>query len=146
MSLQLERSAQAAYLTGKDEESSELWERAYHGWVEDGDPARAARCAFWLAYGLLMRGERTLGGGWLARAGRMLDESGFGSGSDCGERGYLMLPVAMGHVERQDYAGACAVAAVVAELGRRIDDRDLMAMGQQIVGRALIRQGRDAEG
>ena len=39
-----------------------------------GDAERAARCAFWLGFGLLLEGERRAGGGWLARAQRLLDE------------------------------------------------------------------------
>ena len=37
-----------------------------------GDPARAARCAFWLAFGLLNAGELARGGGWVDRAQRLL--------------------------------------------------------------------------
>jgi len=34
---------------------------------------RAVRCAFWLAYALLNKGELARGGGWLARARRLLE-------------------------------------------------------------------------
>ena len=43
--------------------------------LDRGDPVRAARCAFWLAFHLLIRGESARGGGWLARARRLLDEA-----------------------------------------------------------------------
>jgi hypothetical protein len=49
----LERLAVAAYLVGRDEDSVEAWTRAHHECAGRGDAARAARCAFWLAFCLL---------------------------------------------------------------------------------------------
>jgi hypothetical protein len=71
----LERLGVAAFLPGRDDESDQAWERAHRDWLGAGNLIRAARCAFWLAYGVLDGGETTRGGGWLARAGRLLDES-----------------------------------------------------------------------
>jgi 2-polyprenyl-6-methoxyphenol hydroxylase-like FAD-dependent oxidoreductase len=53
------------------------------GW---GGAERAARCVFWLAFGLLSRGERARSGGWLTRAQRLLDDAQL----DCVEQGYLL--------------------------------------------------------
>ena len=55
-----------------------------------GDPRRAARCAFWLAFHLGSRGELAQAGGWFARANRLLEHEP----PDCAERGYLLLPLA----------------------------------------------------
>src|SRR5215216_1499409 len=71
----LERLAVAAYLVGADGESDDAWLRAHHECLRLGDVVRAARCAGWLAQGLLLRGEMARGGGWLARAQRLLDEA-----------------------------------------------------------------------
>ena len=49
------------------------------------------RCAFWLAYGLLDRGEVGRAGGWLAKAADLLEEHRV----DGAERGYLILPQAI---------------------------------------------------
>jgi hypothetical protein len=65
----LQRLAVAAYLVGRDDESAELWERLHRELLCDGQVERAARSAFWLAFGLLNRGEAALGCGWIARAG-----------------------------------------------------------------------------
>ncbi len=65
----LERWAIAAHLVGADGESADIWTRAHREWARRDDTARAARCAFWLAFQLLNRGEPARGGGWLARAG-----------------------------------------------------------------------------
>ena len=71
----LERLATAAYLVGRDDESAELWARAHHELLGRGETGRAARCAFWLAFGLLNRGESARGGGWVARARRVLADA-----------------------------------------------------------------------
>ena len=43
-------------------------ERAYHAHCAAGQPLRAARCAFWLGFRVLMRGEMGRASGWFARA------------------------------------------------------------------------------
>ncbi len=70
----LERLAMAAYLVGRDADSADAWARAHHEFLSRGEAERAARCAFWLAFGLLDRGELARGSGWLARARRLLDD------------------------------------------------------------------------
>ena len=87
----LERLATAAYLVGRDDDSADVWTRAHHACLRRGSVERAARCAFWLAFGLLLKGELARGGGWLARARRLLDDGQ----QDCVEQGYLLCPVAL---------------------------------------------------
>jgi hypothetical protein len=53
----LERLAVAAHLVGQDAVSIEGWERAHHEHLGRGQRAPAVRCAFWLAFELLIRGE-----------------------------------------------------------------------------------------
>jgi hypothetical protein len=79
----LERLATAAYLAGRDDDGAGISARAYHEWLHLGDALRAARCAFWLGFTLLHRGEFARGGGWLARAWRLLDDGHL----DCVEQG-----------------------------------------------------------
>jgi DNA-binding CsgD family transcriptional regulator len=138
----LERIATAAYLLGKESESSDRWAGAYHGYLSLRDVERAARCAFWLAFGLLEKGETARGGGWLARATRLLDDGG----RDCVERGYLLLPVALDQVGRGDAAAAYTSFAQAAAIGDRFDDRDLATLARHGQGRALIRRGEVARG
>lgn len=96
----LERLAEAAYLVGRDDESDHAWARAHHECLRLGFMVRAARCAGSLARGLLLRGEMALGGGWLARAQRLLDEEQHNGV----ERGYLLLPVALQSFEEDPAA------------------------------------------
>jgi len=70
----LELLALAAHLVGRDVDSADTWARAHQAFVNQGDPERASRCAFWLAFWLMIQGERARSGGWLARARRLLDD------------------------------------------------------------------------
>ena len=138
----LERLATAAYLLGRDDDSAELWERAHHELLSGGDAERAARCAFWLAVGLLDRGEIAPGSGWIARASRLLDEGQH----DCVEQGYLLLPVARQRVLEGDCTTAYAISSQAAEIGERFGDLDLVTLARSVQGRALIGQEKTAEG
>lgn len=137
----LERLAMAAYLVGADADSDDVWLRAHHECLRLGDVVRAARCAGWLAQGLLLRGEMARGGGWLARAQRLLDEARH----DGVERGYLLLPVALQSFG-QDPAAAHAAFERAASIGVRFGDEDLTAYSRTGQGRALIRMGETADG
>jgi DNA-binding CsgD family transcriptional regulator len=138
----LERLATSAYLTGRDAESTDTWTRAHQAWQQRGDLERAVHAAFWLGFGLVQRGEMAQGGGWLARASRLVEEHGL----DSAECGYLLVPqglMAMGEgqpdaaLERFDEAGS---------LARRFGDRDLAALGLLGRGQALMQLGRKSEG
>ena len=137
----LERLAVAAYLVGADTDSEAAWLRAHHECLRLGFVVRAARCAGWLAQGLLLRGEMARGGGWLARAQRLLDEAHH----DGVERGYLLLPVAIQCFEG-DPAAAHAAFERAASIGVRFGDEDLTAYSRTGQGRALIRMGETANG
>ncbi len=138
----LERLALAAYLAGRDDDGADISARAYHEWLGLGDAPRAARCAFWLGFTLLHRGEFARGGGWLARAGRLLDDGRL----DCAERGYLLLPTALQSMAGGDAAAACATFGRAAEIGGRFGDPDLQTLAGLGRGQALIRLAETAEG
>ena len=138
----LEQLATAAYLLGKDVESSDIWARAHQQFLSKGDVDRAVRCAFWLAFGLLDRGEQARAGGWLSRARRLLDDGP----RDCVEQGYLLLPVAFECINRGDLSGAVSRYARAEQIGERFGERDLVALARHARGRSLIRMGQTHEG
>lgn len=138
----LERLAAAAYLIGDDAASADAWAGAHQGFLAAGDMERAALCAFRLAAILMDRGEIARGGGWLARARRVLDEGA----RDCAALGYLMLPDALASLGRGDDTAAYEGFGRAAEVGARFGDTDLVALARHGQGRALIRLGRVAEG
>lgn len=136
----LEGLATAAYLIGHADEYVMLLERAHRASLEAGDPARAARHAFWAAFELLLRGEAGPATGWLGRARRLV------KGRDCVEQGYLLLPVAERRLAEERGADAFAAAMEAASIGERFDDADLIACARHLQGRALVEQGRVEDG
>jgi DNA-binding CsgD family transcriptional regulator len=138
----LERLAVAAYLVGRDDDGADISARAYHELLHLGDAPRAARCAFWLGFTLLHRGELARGGGWLARARRLLDDGHL----DCVEQGYLLLPAALQSMAGGDAATACATFGQAADIGGRFRDPDLETLARLGRGQALIRLAATAEG
>jgi DNA-binding NarL/FixJ family response regulator len=138
----LELLAKAAYLVGRDADRDEVLARAHREWLRLGGAERAARCAFWLAFGLLNRGELARGGGWLARARRLLDDGQL----DCVEQGYLLIPLALQRFAEGDTAAAYATFGQAAKIGDRFGDRDLATLARAGRGQALLRLGETAEG
>jgi DNA-binding CsgD family transcriptional regulator len=136
----LERLALAAYLVGRDEAWARATERAHQAWSDRGDADRAARCAFWLGLGLLLRGEVAQANGWFGRGRRLV------AGLDCPARGYLLVPVAIEALARGAVADAHARYEEVAEIAERFDDTDLLAIGMLGRGEAMIASGNTSGG
>lgn len=138
----LELLAIAAYLVGRDDPCEEAWTRAYHGCLALGETTRAARCAFWLGWGLFYKGQMAQCGGWFGRAQGLVDEHG----RDCVERGLLLVPEAVKQLFGGDPAASLATFAEAGEVGARFADHDLGAFSRLGRGQALIRLGRLADG
>jgi DNA-binding CsgD family transcriptional regulator/tetratricopeptide (TPR) repeat protein len=137
----LELLATAAYMLGRPDDLSGL-ERAYHLYLDAGEPLRAARCAGWAGTHLALRGELGRATGWLGRAQRLVERDG----RDCVERGYLLFPRMFEQEATGDYEAAAATAAHAAEIGERFGDADLFALAAQSRGILLVGLGRVAEG
>jgi DNA-binding NarL/FixJ family response regulator len=138
----LELLAAAGYLLGHVDECRQALERAHRAYVAAGDPRRAARCVFWVAFTLLLEGNLAPASGWLARAHRLLEPVQ----GECAEHGLLMLPAILQASMTDDYASAEIAAARAAEIGARVGDSDLLTMGLHFQGRALVKEGRLREG
>ena len=138
----LERLAAAAYLAGMGGESSELWAQASQECARIGEVARAARCAFWLAFALLNGGELARGGGWIDRAQRLLDQRRL----DCVEQGYLRYGAALRSVFSGQLAPALAAFHEAAGMGERFHDVELTTLARISEGRCLIYSGDVAGG
>src|SRR5262245_36932317 len=81
----LARLAGSAQLVGHQSASDDAWDRAHHAAAGAGDIPAAARAAFWLSFGLLVRRNTGQAIGWIARATRLLDAGNY----DCVEHGYM---------------------------------------------------------
>jgi ATP/maltotriose-dependent transcriptional regulator MalT len=131
----LERLATAAYLTGRDLEFQRVQERLHRVHVEAQDPERAARCAFWLAFTFLLRGEMGQSNAWIARGQRLVETR------DCVERDYLLLLVAEQQLREGRGDAAHATSSQAVATGESFRDADLTAAARHLQGRALIQQG-----
>jgi DNA-binding CsgD family transcriptional regulator len=138
----LERFAIAARLLGRDAEADRLFERGHHELVARGDRRRASHFAFWLGMSLTDRGEAARGGGWLARARRLVDD---GDGASA-EHGMVLVPVALQAMMEGDATAARATFAQITEIGDRQGQPDLSAMGRLGLGQATIMLGQVQEG
>jgi DNA-binding CsgD family transcriptional regulator len=140
----LRRVAECALLLGMGAAAEDAWARAHHAFIDRGEVAAAARCAFWVGLVLVAgRGDEPRGGGWLARARRLLDEHGL---HDCPERGYVELPRALGELDAGDPRLARDGFVEAAEIGARFGDADLVALARLGEGQALIRMGEARHG
>jgi ATP/maltotriose-dependent transcriptional regulator MalT len=130
----LERLAVAAQLAGHTDESEQAWARAHLECARLGDADRAVRCAFWLGFALLLRGDVAQAGGWLGRAARMAEQAGpVGAG-----HGFLLVPAFLEAVGGGDHARAGALAAEAVEIAQRFADPDLLALGLLCGGEARL--------
>ena len=84
----LERLGIAAWLTGRPEESVAVGARAHLEAIRDGNAELGIRVAVSLGMALMERNEMAQAGGWLARAERLIEETGY----DGPERGRLLIP------------------------------------------------------
>lgn len=134
--------ATALFMVGRQEEQLAVLERAHQLHLDEGSLRGAAACAFWLGMELFMGGEVSRGGGWLARANRLIEQDG----SDCVERGYLLIPVAYRAQAAGDLETAVMTAAEAAQVARRFGDADLFALATHTEGLFLVALGRFPEG
>lgn len=138
----LHRLAWSAGLTARDDQMLATQERAYHARLEANEGLVAARAAFWLGFRLLARGEPGRASGWLSRSQRLVELHA----DDCVEQGYLLLPASQKHLNAGELVEAHDCAARAAAIGERFGEIDLIAFARNIQGRALLSEGRVAEG
>ena len=87
-------------------------------------------------------GDRARGGGWLARAQRLVR----GQGEPEGAEGFLLIPVGLGSLYSGDVDGALQAFDQLAEFAQRFGDRDILCLAQLGQGQARIMAGRVEEG
>ncbi|HZC72698.1 MAG TPA: LuxR C-terminal-related transcriptional regulator [Jatrophihabitans sp.] len=134
--------AMSAYLVGRRDNTIVALQQCYQLRVDDGQLAGAVRCAFWLCMVYANAGEHAVAGGWTGRALSLLDELGH----DVVEHGYVRMLQMFGHVSRGEFGEVGQCAADVTEYGRRFADADLISMGLNATGRALVYAGAVQEG
>ena len=138
----LERLAVAAYMVGRDGDCEDAWVSAHHAWLHRGEAERAARCAFGQALGLFFRGELAPAMGWVARGGRVLQDSR----RDGVEHAWLRMLTALPLLFEGDAAAAYPRFVEAGEMADRFGDADATMFARLGRGYALIGQGRIADG
>ena len=137
----LEAFGEAAWWMGRLRECIAARERSVAAYVAAERPRQAARVALRLFYTFSVRGEGAVATGWLRRAARLLDGEPEGV-----EHGQLWLAEARVARAQGDTDSELTFARRAIELGRRFADADLVALGQYIEGRLLVRQGQVFDG
>jgi class 3 adenylate cyclase len=137
----LELLAESAWWTGRLEEAIDLRERAYAAYVEGGEPRRAALLAMMISSDHGKKGAGSVASGWLARAGRLLEDEPEGV-----EHGHLALANATGAVMMGQLEAAQEQLARARELATRFGDRNLEAMAMVFRGTTLVMAGEVSEG
>lgn len=134
--------ADAVWWLGRVEDNLRLNAAACDAFLADARPVDAAWAALLLGIFYLARGDEPRALGWLARARRHLDGI-----PESPVHGYLLL---LAEVEANLQAGRPAAAVDGArrmqELGRRLGQPDLLALGLNGEARALIRSGQVLDG
>ena len=140
--------ADAAWWLGDVELSIGAGEAAYRRYLQGDRPTSAAMAALGVAVNLLLRGDLSLGSGWMSRAVRLVADL-----PDTVEHHYLryltkvdgMIDVA-GSLSDDDFDGLAEAAAGTRRAGQRFADANLTASGAMAEGRVLLKVGRAAEG
>lgn len=136
-----ESFADAAWWTGRQDESIAARQKAYTSYADAGDERRAGWMAARLCIEHLIRDEPAAGMGWLARSRR--HAAGL---PDCVELGFMSVLEATVLRYGGDLASAGPLAERATEIGERFGDRDLLALAIHTQGLILIAQGRVTEG
>ena len=137
----VERLAVAAFLTGRDEVSAELWVRAHQECLRARDVPCAARFAFWIVLDLILKGELARAQGWLARARHLLDESG----DDCPECGLLLVLSARFAIHDGRIDDSTEDARRALAVAERFDDPELRVFSLLAVAQVRAAAGNPAD-
>ena len=118
-------------------------ERAYRLYLGQGDHARAARVAVWLAWdSWAFRGEHAVANGWLQRARRLLEHH-----PACAERAWLEIrESALCLLEEGDPERALMLGNEGIRIAQEAGSVDFEMLGRAVVGMALVVSGSLAAG
>ncbi|HET7855585.1 MAG TPA: adenylate/guanylate cyclase domain-containing protein [Gaiellaceae bacterium] len=133
----LERYAEAAWLTGHLDEAISLRERAYAGFSAAGERQDAARLALTLSWDQSARGAFAVSHGWFANAERLLERE-----PESIVHGLMALTRAVNAMWAEgDLPAAIEGFDRAAELGERFGDRNIQVLSLAGKGRALVKSG-----
>jgi DNA-binding CsgD family transcriptional regulator len=139
----LEAWGLAAFLTGADDESDAIRERAHFAYIRDGNVDGAARTAFSLGLALTLRGEAARGGGWFGRMTSVVTDAGI---TDSVWDGYDVLTLGMRTMFGGAHAEAMALLEQAITIADRFGDLELRLLAGNGHGQARVSAGDLAGG
>jgi hypothetical protein len=127
---------EAALWTARPTESVAARQRAYAAFLDANDRDAAARVAADLFINFIVRGKFACGGGWLAKARRLVDDR-----PDASALGYVSAMEALGFVATGKLDDGADRARTAMMAGEKHRDQDSYALGQTFMACVLARRG-----
>jgi class 3 adenylate cyclase len=138
----LERFADAAWWTGRLEQSIGLRERSYAGFSAAGDKLGAARLALTLSWDHMNRAAFAVSRGWFSNAEHLLEGL-----PEAAEHGYLALSRGITALLAEGNVGTALPELERAhDIAQRAGDRDTQVLALVGKGRALVQSGEVEQG
>ncbi|MGH2686869.1 MAG: LuxR family transcriptional regulator, partial [Actinomycetota bacterium] len=138
---ELELLGEAAWWVGRMDESIAARERAFAGFLDAGQQARAGRVAFLLVRDHSMRLNHAAAGGWFRRGERLLEDK-----PESTEYGWLLVMRARNAHMKGDFDAAAQLAAQAVEHAATKGDADLQGVGLMYQGMVAVARGEVDEG
>ncbi|MFE5595515.1 LuxR family transcriptional regulator [Streptomyces sp. NPDC056549] len=132
--------ADAAWWSGRVDESVAARLRAHAAYVASGDHRGAGLASWWLSYEYAALGRPAAASGWLHRAHHHLDDE-----PPCPEQCFLAWTDAETAAARGDRAAALAAARRMTALAVRSGSPDLLALSRQAEASVLLADSRRPE-
>jgi ATP/maltotriose-dependent transcriptional regulator MalT len=133
--------ADAAWWLGRTDESLALSEEVYRRHLQGAHAPQAAMLAIDIGFLWMLRGEPTVGSGWISRAKRMMSDAPESAAH--GYLAYLEVEEALGVGRYEEAIERCRW---MADLADRHGDATLCAVALVLLGGAQIRRGEVATG
>ena len=137
----LELMGQAAWWTGRPDEATDPFDRAFAAYLEAGRSTEAAGVAFQLAYVAFRRLAPSVGGGWLGRAAGLLEGL-----PESGMHAWLHLFAAIGAVMDHRMSDGLDHAVRAVAVAREHGNADVQFMATSFRGYGELHQGNMQEG
>jgi len=137
----IESMGEAAWWAARPDEGIEAFQRAYGAYLEAGKRTRAAYVALSLAREFGVKLEGPVSAGWFKRAESLLEAEPEGA-----EHGYLYLRRSVLARNAGNVDEAIGLARRAVEVGARVGDANLQAIGGVYQGVAVVESGQVAAG
>ena len=137
-----DRFAVTAHLLARMPDYFAIRERAYTSLLQRGQPLAAAEAALWLGTQKLVQGDLAEGGGWIARAARIVADDG----TDSRAAAFLSVSSAFEAAAGGDLEGAARIAEECVRAARRLGAEQYAALSIHQQGLFLLAAGHTDEG